>query len=68
MELHTTPTSSRSAASARRSKTLSVSALRHVEQRIRAKKYLNLGYSAERTAELIGITVTECRLLKAGLP
>jgi len=48
-------------------KTLNASALRHAKQRIRARTYLGMGYSAERTAELIGLTVTECRLLKASL-
>jgi len=67
MESSTTATSTKSAAYARRVKTLNASALRHAKQRIRARTYLGMGYSAERTAELIGLTVTECRLLKASL-
>lgn len=65
MESHTTPISSTSAPAVRRKSTLEL--LRQSLRQERAKSYLLKGYTAERVAEITGMTVTECRLLKANV-
>ena len=65
MDTGLTPTSSTSAPAVRRKSTLEL--LKQSLRQERAKSYLLKGYTAERVAEITGMTLTECRLLKANV-
>jgi hypothetical protein len=65
MDTGLTPTSSTSAPAVRRTSPLEM--LKRDPLYPRAKAYCKRGYTAERVAEITGMALTECRLLKANV-